>query len=1358
MKRMLSFVCAGLTGMVFAADPVPAENRVQWLATITEGYYNDPANWVGVELPKDGKLGKYGYVNFQSADITLKAPPEGLVENSGSIFHGAGSGTHTLTIDTRGTFWEKKGLNAVNNWWGSPFAQNTGGTHIFNFEGLSSAANNDSVWRFDDALFTWQSVGTTRQSFDLWSGTFGFHKALYLGSNGGNVYFNIHPQARINSRSSLQQRGNATTHTTFLGGGPHSIKGIFLKDQNSSAGRTWLHLTNDALVVSADGLFLGNKASTDNTGRGVGILDISCAARMEVTNTVQLGAGQKTDIYNLRNEGILEMRDDASFYASSTVYAGHTQSSTGRVVMANRANFTCASTFYFGMNSNSVGYVDLRGDAMMTSGGPYYMACGKKSKAHATLRDRAKLYVSPAAGSWICLGRNGEDSYARVEATDDAEVILHNQSSVEMTTGGTARAEFVLSGRAKLLGGTGGIVTNKSAIAGNTSISISDDALFSIRGIRGGSPSDGSPAMAFNANGGTLAFTGAGTPMNPYMNGCIATLGAGGLTIDTKGFNLAIDQDFAAEADADAATVTKTGIGVLTVARDSRHPRTHVTEGALAFANGATRFGEEIVLDPGTYLAVVDAGSSIAAEKLTFSGVLAIELPTDYTLDEEHTVLALETVLTADEIGRIVVRNPQLGRNYSLAAGADGKRLGVTVTESADAGVYTWNAAAGAWNEAGNWSPAGVPTHNDSATFASGAAVTVDAVGSVGSIAVEMTNPVTIGGDAALLVADEISVVAGGSLAVSAPLRTAGVIEKKGAGALTISGGNRETMSGDWELRGGVTEFATPESLGANSSSPGAIAISNCTFRYTGEAAEISRPLRITGEYCSILDIVGDLAFNDAAVSYGPLTGNRGGGFVKTGVGTLTFNVPAGTTQFSVRDSVVRKSNSDVGGLFAPVNGEVVDWNGLGQFSVLEGKVVVRGAGKALSTVNQVHHSSIGGSGVVGAAAPELYLKDVKFIAGSGSGFHMLIDQQTAKGAPAAKLILDNADMDANGLYLGYNKMNGNSDTPRPVLAITNGTLNVTWHFAAPNVSGIKPIVRVGPGGVLQRKSTTTAGGMNFNHDLDVRVEDGGLVEVGKPQSLIFNSSTKGDFVLANGGGMKLNRFLANSGGSWAVAFDEGFVQFTENGGISASTYGDGCGFRADAGGGELRVDAGVSHALAVPLLGEGAFTKSGAGTLVITNDLNWSVQSSNNYVPTYSPQTSHRVRIANAGGVRIDEGTLVCVAGTTTEASRFSGVGTLSGVFDVLRLDVADDAEDGLTFADITASQVLVDFGHAADDPVEAGGAAVVAKLADGARFADFVWRAVNLGDGKVAKFTCGVDGVVRAGFKSTGMTLIIR
>ena len=348
--------------------------------------------------------------------------------------------------------------------------------------------------------------------------------------------------------------------------------------------------------------------------------------------------------------------------------------------------------------------------------------------------------------------------------------------------------------------------------------------------------------------------------------------------------------------------------------------------------------------------------------------------------------------------------------------------------------------------------------------------------------------------------------------------------------------------------------------------------------------------------------------------------------------------------------------------------------------------------------------------------------------------------------------------MTCNGLNVGHNKVSGNAETVRPVLAITNGTLDITWQMQIPtNVGGIEPIVRVGTNGAIRRVSATTAGGIKFYKKIDARFEDGGILEVGSPQSIWLWSDTSGSLVFARGGGMKTHRLLAYQSTA-EIVLDGGFAQFTLNGGISTTKSPATCCIRADAGGGELIVGSGVEHTLAVPLRG-GRFVKTGAGTLVLTNDLNFTAASD---APTgYSSLASTTVKVANTGGVEIAEGVLKCVAGTTDAASRFSGVGTLSGEFDAFTLAVEPGATDALTFSDLTASRVTVDFGKAPGEEVKLRDMpeTVVAKVATESEFRAISWRGENCGDGIVCEFRYdSADHVVRARFRSSGVVIIFR
>lgn len=1351
----LALGCACAAG---AADTVEADKRVLWLPSVTDGVYSDAANWTDGELPANGIDGKYGLINFQSCDVTVRAPAGGLTENSGTIFLGGGATAHTLTLDTRGTFWEKKALKSVNNWWGAPFAIRLDGGHVFNFENLDKDPEA-TVWKFQDALFTWTSTFRNAQRFDLHSGTFLFGRGLYLGSEGGAVDFVIHPEAQLLSNgASFEQRGNARTTTTFLGG-RHALWDLSLKDNNSSPGTTWVVLTNDAFVAVKNNLLLGNTSSSSGKGGGRGVLDLYGTSRMDVTNSVYLGAGNGNIEY-LRNQGDLTLHDTAAFYANKGVYAGSTHSSTGVVTVADhavlRTRETGASVF-LGSAWGAVGRAVVQGDGQLLCGGALFLGASNGGTGFLTVKDRGYVTVGLQTSHWLVLGANGDTPYGRLEMTDNAVLQLGGGSCLEMTYGGAqAKAEVVLSGQAQLLGGASSIVTNRSPTLGAASLALADQAVLSVQKIAGGDPATGEPSLLLSADGGTLKVSGTTPPPVPYLSGCQATLGAGGLTLDADGRDVVLDQAF--EASSAAATFTKAGTGTLTVRRNSTHPRTHVAAGCLAFAAGATRFGGTLDFAPGARLALPEEGC-LAADAITFDGALYLEVPATFEPGADRAFLQLKTPLTADQLAHVVVVNAERGKTYAVSADADGTlRLAVA---AAEAGTKTWAGASGAsWRAAANWDPAAVPTANDDVTVAASTTIAVDGPVAAGTLAAGEGAAVKVAGEGPLQLVTGVDAAAGAAVELAAPvLGVGGTFEKSGPGELTVSGDNAVSMQSGWRLTGGRTVFASEAAFGADLADAAALALSNNTVRYAGAApATVRRPLKLLGELPCVFDVAGDLTFADFKVSFA----QKDAGLVKTGAGALTLAVPSGTTHLSVWGSAPRKGNADVAGAFAPsAAGEVTGWDGAGQLSVLDGRVAIVGAGKASSTVRQEHHGSIGGSAWKATAAPELYLKDLTFVQGSSSGFHMVMDQQTAVGSPASRLVLDNADMTCNGLYVGFNKVLGNAETVRPVLAVTNGTLDVTWSLGIPqDVGGFAPIVRVGAGGKIRRASGTTTGGVVFRRALDARFEDGGLLEVTAPQCFRFGSTATGEVVFARGGGMQVSRFLAqNTGTPAALVFDGGFAAFTGNDLVSAGTPAMTT-LRAEAGGGELRVGAGVSHALALPLVGEGTFTKTGAGTLVLTNDLKLITTSSGGQ-ETYSFEETGATtpKLANAGGLAIAEGTVRCAAGAAPATARVSGVGTLSGAFTAFTVAVKPGATEGLTFSDLSVEKVTADFGQGDEEAgLPSGTRAVVATLGDGApAFGAVTWRGAHAGKGRMVRITCEGQTVV-AEVTSGGTVLLLR
>ncbi len=63
MSRLTVAGLAAVMAMAMAcADTVDPSHEVAWLSSVTDGVYNDPANWTGGVVPADGADGHYGVI------------------------------------------------------------------------------------------------------------------------------------------------------------------------------------------------------------------------------------------------------------------------------------------------------------------------------------------------------------------------------------------------------------------------------------------------------------------------------------------------------------------------------------------------------------------------------------------------------------------------------------------------------------------------------------------------------------------------------------------------------------------------------------------------------------------------------------------------------------------------------------------------------------------------------------------------------------------------------------------------------------------------------------------------------------------------------------------------------------------------------------------------------------------------------------------------------------------------------------------------------------------------------------------------------------------------------------------------
>lgn len=66
MSRLTLAGLAAVMAMAMAcADTVDPSHEEAWLSSVTDGVYNDSANWTGGVVPADGADGHYGFIDFR---------------------------------------------------------------------------------------------------------------------------------------------------------------------------------------------------------------------------------------------------------------------------------------------------------------------------------------------------------------------------------------------------------------------------------------------------------------------------------------------------------------------------------------------------------------------------------------------------------------------------------------------------------------------------------------------------------------------------------------------------------------------------------------------------------------------------------------------------------------------------------------------------------------------------------------------------------------------------------------------------------------------------------------------------------------------------------------------------------------------------------------------------------------------------------------------------------------------------------------------------------------------------------------------------------------------------------------------
>jgi autotransporter-associated beta strand protein len=271
-------------------------------------------------------------------------------------------------------------------------------------------------------------------------------------------------------------------------------------------------------------------------------------------------------------------------------------------------------------------------------------------------------------------------------------------------------------------------------------------------------------------NGGTLKANGVFSTSWPAIiadkENITVNVGANGGTIDASGFNIQVARPIAAADGANDGGMTFKGGGSV----------------SLKYANtytGGTTIEADTTLKLNT-----TAKTSLVANSIV------VTIPAGGVADGS-TVLEITDggTFSQAECDAISFSDSR----YILRLADNGAKV---VIEDTQAGEYVWNdgASGASWKTAGKWSKNGVPGNWYDSTvsvFATdGDAVQVDSAVTAASI--EFRGNATVNGSATLTV-PTVTVAEGKVASIAGP--TAGVLEKTGAGALTLGSSRTDTTT-----------------------------------------------------------------------------------------------------------------------------------------------------------------------------------------------------------------------------------------------------------------------------------------------------------------------------------------------------------------------------------------------------------------------------------------------------------------------------------------------------------------------------------------------------------------------------------
>lgn len=791
------------------------------------------------------------------------------------------------------------------------------------------------------------------------------------------------------------------------------------------------------------------------------------------------------------------------------------------------------------------------------------------------------------------------------------KTLVHNISGTgSLTQMGTGILNLTTSvstftGAVNLTGGTLGVTTMDNLGAG-TEINI-NGGIFKFLGAIDPTFRNiniGASGATFDTNGNNITF---GNSLASGSAGSLTKTGAGTLT-------LAVDNDYTGGTNVNAGTLqveaslSATGPGAVTVNSGG----TLAGSGAIA---GTANIKSGGILAPGSSVGMLtlggldlDAGSSCVFEfsnspdndkvAVSTSGGLTIDggaitllqegTSTPFTTPGTYNLISYSGSIGGAGVPALSVANQQPGFSYTF--GTSGGF--VTLTIATTGIVSEWgNTGGGTWGSTSNWTNNTVPdavgaTANFFGAITAPSTVTLDGARTLGAITFDHgTNSYTItqgsGGSiildngtlptaiannngnheiaASITLATNTSVT---SVAADDATVLSGVIsgaagknlEKTGPGGLSLLGAN--DFAGDLTLGGGSTIFAN-DGLGQ-----GDLTISGASLVWaSGNSQDISDRTVTFGASPVTFDTNG----NDVELLAGPIGGGGSAGFVKAGLGRLTFGEsPTFTGGVTISAGVLQLG---AGGSTGAVSGNIVNnaaldvnlADGASLANLISGTGSLAHAGTGVLSLNAANTFS--GDTSISTGTATLLLGDANALQNStlqyeGTGGTLNFGALTATTlgglAGNKNLPLLNASSSAVALTVGGNNVSATysgvlSGADASLTKLGTGELTLTkaqTYTGSTTVNGGKLILDSAGAISGTSVSVTGAGQMQINSGsikvpvMNLGVGSGGLYMLGGTSTISgavnaagSTGSTNSGPVLVYGGTLSASSIILGRGG-----------------------------------------------------------------------------------------------------------------------------------------------------------------------------------------------------------------------------------